>query len=87
MRNGARRSVKRNYAIALVANSIQSAAKASNENDNRKAEKKLRQGVEKAKQICDNRDDKNLKRMIKISNEYRDKVSQSNKLARGRNSD
>lgn len=83
IRDGARRSVKRNYAIALVANSIQSAAKASNDNDNRKAEKKLRQGVEKAKQICDNRNDKNLKRMIKISNEYRDKVSQSNKLARG----
>ena len=80
----ARRSVKRNYAIALVAQSIQSAAKASNDNDNPEAEKKLKQGVEKAKKICDSRDDKNLKRMIKISKEYRNKLSQSLKLARRR---
>ena len=72
-RRKGRRSVKRNYAIALVANSMQSAARASNENENLSASKKLKRGVEKAKAIFSDHD-KNLKRIIKIANEYRQKL-------------
>ena len=75
IRDGGRRSVKRNYAIALVANSIQSAAMASNKNQNGDASKKLKAAIEKAKEIIDDRNDKNVKRMIKIANEYREKLS------------
>ncbi len=68
------RSVRRNYAIALVANAIQAAAMASNDNKNRDAGKKLKRGIEKARDIFGDHDDKNLKRMIKIANEYRKKL-------------
>lgn len=76
-----RRSVKRNYAIALVANSIQSAAKYSNEKKNGKAEKVLSNGIKKARTIFDKRDDKNIHRIIKIADEYRGHLRKSNQLA------
>jgi uncharacterized protein YegL len=78
-------SVKRNYAIALVANSIQAAAKESNEGDNRKADSKLKKGVEKANEILHDRYDKNLKRVVKIANEYREHLDQSHKLVENEN--
>ena len=73
-RDNGRRCVKRNYAIALVANSIQSAARASNDNENEEANKRLKNGIQKAKEILGDKGDKNLKRIIKIANEYREKL-------------
>ncbi len=74
-RKKGRRSVKRNYSIALVANSIQSAAIASNDNKNLVASKKLERGIEKARDVFGDQEDKDLERIIKIANEYRKKLS------------
>lgn len=64
------RSIKRNYAIATVANSILSAAVVSNEGDNQQAEKRLAKGIENARRICTNREDENVNRVVEIAKEY-----------------
>jgi Mg-chelatase subunit ChlD len=64
------RSIKRNYAIALVAEAIRSAAEASNNGDNKQAEKRLAKGIEKAKGICSKPGDKNVNRVLKIAKDY-----------------
>ena len=67
-------SIKRNYAIALVAKSLHSAAYASNDQSNEKAAKLIQKGIKKANSIVSQRDDKNLKRIIKIAEDYRENL-------------
>ena len=69
-----RSSIKRNYAIALVAKSMHSAAYASNDQRNEKAAKLIQKGIKKANLIVNQRDDKNLKRVIKIAEDYRENL-------------
>ena len=67
-------SIKRNYAIALVAKSLHSAAHASNDQSNKKAAKLIREGIKKANSIVSRHDDKNLKRIIKIAQDYQENL-------------
>ena len=67
-------SIKRNYAIALVANSLHSAAHASNDQSNEKAARLIKKGIKKANSIVSQRDDKNLKRVIKIAQSYQENL-------------
>ena len=67
-------SIKRNYAIALVAKSMHSAAYASNDQRNEKAAKLIQKGIKKANLIANQRDDKNLKRVIKIAEDYQENL-------------
>ena len=67
-------SIKRNYAIALVAKSLHSAAHASNNQRNEKAAKVIQKGIKKANSIVSQHDDKNLKRVIKIAEDYQENL-------------
>ena len=67
-------SIKRNYAIALVAKSLHSAAHASNDQSNKKAAKLIQNGIKKATSIVSQRNDKNLKRIIKIAQDYQENL-------------
>ena len=64
------RSVNRNYAIALLAEGLRSAAEESNEGDNKKAQKRLSKAIEKSKAVCPNKKDKHVKRVMKIASKY-----------------
>ena len=68
-------SVSRNYAIALVANSIRAAAEASDAGDCEKAEKRLRRGMKKAREQCDDRPDKHVQRIIDLANDYQQEIA------------
>ena len=70
-------SVSRNYAIALVAQSMRSASEESNNGNCAKAEKKLRNGIEKAPAQCRPDDDKHVRRIVKIAKQYLSEVSAS----------
>ena len=74
-------SINRNYAIALVANSIKTAAEASNAGDCEKAEQRLTKGMEKARDQLDHCDDKNVDRIIDLARDYQQKIAAC--IARG----
>ena len=64
------RSVNRNYAIALLAEGLHSAAEKSNDGDNKKAEKRLSKAIQKSKDICSSKSDKHVKRVAAIATKY-----------------
>ncbi len=72
--DGGSESIKRNYAIAVVASSIKSAAEASNDGQCRKAEERLKKGIKKARDYCGNRHDKDVERVVKIARDYRKEI-------------
>lgn len=72
-----KRSVKRNYAIALLADALHSAAKDSNDGNNSKAEKRLVKAIGKSKEVCSNRDDKHVNRVLEIANKYCKLIAQN----------
>ena len=65
--------IRRNYAIALVASSLRSAAEASEEGDCRKAEARLAKGIQKALMHVDY-PDQHLERILKIARDYRKEI-------------
>ena len=69
------RSVNRNYAIALLAEGLQSAAKESNEGNNKKAEKRLSKAIQKSKSVCPSKNDEHVKRVLAIANKYREAIA------------
>lgn len=69
-------SIKRNYSIALLAKGLYSAAKVSHEGDSKKASRKLASAIKKAKQVWSLKD-KPVKRIVKIVNEYEEKLDRS----------
>ncbi len=69
-------SVRRNYAIALVANSLMKAAKFSNQSNNPKALSQLKKGADKAKDVWGREEDKHIKRVLKISKQYQDQLAE-----------
>ena len=64
------RSVGRNYAIALLAQGLHSAAEESNDGNNKKAEKRLAKAIKKSKAVCSSKDDKHVKRVAEIASKY-----------------
>ena len=72
-------SVKRNYAIALTAESIQKAATSSNRGDNSKAIAQLKKGIGKARSIWGDSKDKPLQRVVKIAKKYQEDLVSSKK--------
>ena len=64
------RSVNRNYAIALLAEGLRSAAEESNDGNNKKAEKRLLKAIKKSKAVCPSKNDKHVKRVKEIATKY-----------------
>ena len=64
------RCVNRNYAIALLAEGLHSAAEESNDGNNKKAEKRLSKAIQKSKTVCPNKNDKHVKRVAEMAKKY-----------------
>ena len=64
------RSVNRNYAIALLAEGLRSAAEESNDGNNKKAEKRLSKAIKKSTAVCPSKNDKHVKRVMEIATKY-----------------
>lgn len=69
-------SIQRNYAIAVVAESLRKAAQLSNQGDGncRAAERSLQNGIELASSIASCRSDKPIADMVKIATDYRKEI-------------
>lgn len=79
-----KQSLKRNYAIALIAQSIHRAAESSNKGDPLKAIKNLESGIQKAKKTLSG-SDKHVARVLKIAKSYRSKLKESLKTQEHQN--
>ncbi len=74
-------SIRRNYSIAIVANSLNAAARLSNNQKQEKAARKLKSAVEKANELFGGKD-KHLKRVAKIARNYATKLLPERKIVR-----
>jgi Mg-chelatase subunit ChlD len=72
---------KRNYAIAVVADSIQRAAQFSNEGECEKAANRLRKGVKTALRLVGHGEDENVNRINKIASDYESQIRESLSVA------
>lgn len=67
-------SVKRNYGIALVGESLKKASIASNNDECEKAEKVLKKGIDRACKQVGGEKDPHLERIVRIAKDYRGKI-------------
>lgn len=82
VRKNGRESVRRNFAIALVAKGIHTASKLSNEGECVGAEKRLKKSIAKAKEFCRGGNDPHVRRIVDIAADYQSKIKSSrNRMA------
>ena len=72
-----RYNVKRNYAIAILAQSIRKAAEHSNQGSCSKAAKRLQKGIHFASRLIDNGPDEHVRRVEEIATAYLKNIQNS----------